>query len=481
MFEIFKKKENYNTEIVIKEEEEQREGADAIKAGVGSATTESARVSTREAAKKFAKPEKYNRSVLDDGAAKRNIKADAFKNNVQVKDPYTGDVLTLTKAEAKMKYGNDWSRHLAEADHKISLESRYKQTKDNPWLSTEDVKASSNSADNLEVVSRKYNNAKRQRSNEQFVNDADYLEKTGVKITEQGKAKAIQSEKAAQKALKRRDRHDAVKNITKTGHEAGLDAAGNAGITAITMSAIMNFVDIFKGEKDVKTALRDTIADGGKAAVTGYAMGGGLTVVSHTLSSSSSTFLKALSNSNVPGQVITGVMLVGDTLKKYATGEISTGDCMLELGEKGLGLIANCQGMAIGQALIPIPVVGAAIGALVGSVLTSQYYNELVNKLKTKKLEHEERLRIIEECNRAAEEQRKFRAEIEAYLEEYFKDYEDCFNEALVDIKLSFQTGDVDGIIGGANQITKKLGGKVNYETVEECKEFLFNGEKDIL
>ena len=42
MFEIFKKKENYNTEIVIKEEEEQREGADAIKAGVGSATTESA-------------------------------------------------------------------------------------------------------------------------------------------------------------------------------------------------------------------------------------------------------------------------------------------------------------------------------------------------------------------------------------------------------------------------------------------------------
>lgn len=481
MFEFLKKRKN--TELVVSEEqEEEKSGSEVdIKTASGFAATETARVSTQAANKKFAKPEKYTRGVLDDGNAKISIKKNAFKNNVQVKDPYTGDVLTLTKAEAKMKYGNAWTKHLAEADHKISLERRYEQTKNNPWLTNDDIKASSNSTDNLEVVSRKFNNAKRKRSNEEFVSDDKYLKKTDVKLSKKGKEKAIESEKMAQTALNKRDRQDAVRNIAKTGHGAGVDAAKNAGITGLTMSGIMNFTAVVKGEKDAKAALKDTIADGGKTAATGYLMGGGLTTVSHTLSNSSSSFLRALSDSNVPGKVITAVMLTGDTLKRYGNGEISTQDCILELGEKGLNLATTGYAMAVGQALIPIPIVGAAIGALVGSALTDRYYNELVNTLKTKQLEHEERLRLIEECKKAVEEHRKFRQELEEYLEVYFKDYEDCFNEALADIKISFQIGDADGVIDGSNRITRKLGGKVNYDTVEECKRFLFDGTTDIL
>lgn len=480
MFDIFKNRKNVEI-IVGDEQEEKNKDKSEIKMGAGFAATESARASTQAAAKKFAKPDKYTRSVLDDGAAKRNIKVDAFKKNVQVKDPYTGDVLTLTKAEAKMKYGSDWTKHLSEADHKISLERRYKQTKDNPWLTNDDIKASSNSSDNLEVVSRKFNNAKRKRSNKDFVSDDEYLKKTDVKLSKKGKQKAIESEKKAQAALKKRDRHDTIKNIAKTGHKAGVAAAKNAGVTGLTMSGIMNLTAVIKGEKDAKDALKETVIDGGKAAATGYLMGGGLTTVSHTLSNSSSTFLKALAGSNVPGNVITAVMLTGDTLKKYSNGEISTQDCILELGEKGLNFATTGYAMAVGQTLIPIPIVGAAIGALVGSTLTSKYYNELVNTLKTKQLEHEERLRIIEECKKATEEHRKFGQELESYLESYFNDYQDCFNEALADIKISFQIGDVDGIIGGANQITRKLGGKVNYDTIEECKHFLFDGATDVL
>lgn len=480
MSEIFKKHENI--EITVGDDQEEKNNDEAgIKIGAGFAATESARISTQAAAKKFAKPDKYTRSVLDDGTAKRNIKVDAFKKNVQVKDPYTGKVLTLTKAEAKMKYGSDWANHLAEADHKVSLERRYEQTKDNPWLTNDDIKASSNSSDNLEIVSRKVNNAKRKRSNKDFVSDDEYLKKTDVKLSKEGKQKAIESEKKALAALNKRDRHAVIKNIAETGHKAGVDAAKNAGLTGLTISGIKNFTDVIKGDKDVEDAVKDIVIDGGKAAAAGYLIGGGLTTVSHTLSNTSSSFLKALSNSNVPGKVVTAVMLIGDTLKRYGNGEISTQDCILELGEKGLNFATTGYSMAVGQALIPIPVVGAAVGALVGSVLTSKYYNELVNKLKTKQHEHEERSRIIEECKKAAEEHRKFRQELESYLEAYFKDYEDCFNEALADIKISFQIGDINGVISGANQITRKLGGKVNYDTVEECKQFLFNGNADVL
>lgn len=475
MFDFLKKKKK-STEIVVAEQQD-----DYVKIGAGFVATESARISTQAAAQKFAKPTKYDRSVLDDGAAKRNIKIDAFKSGVTVKDPYTGDVLTLTKAEAQMKYGDNWTKHLAEADHKISLEKRYEQTKDNLWLTNDDVKASSNSSDNLEVVSRKFNNAKRSRSNEEFVTDDEYLEKTGVKLSIDGKEKAIKSEKATQKTLKKQDFRDSAQNIVKTGHNAGVAAAKNSGTMGLTMSGIMNMTAVIKGEKSAEDAVADTVVDAGKSAATGYVMGGGLTTISHTLSGSSSKFLKALSESNVPGKVITAVVLTGDTLKKYGNGEISTQECLMELGEKGLNFATTGYSMAVGQALIPIPVVGAAVGALVGSMVTSNYYNQLMTTLQTKELEHQERLRIIAECEEATRQVRAFREEMEAYLASYFKEYQDCFDDALATIHTSFQMGDADGVIAGANRITRKLGGKVHYNNMSEFKDFLFDDSTDVL
>lgn len=479
MFDFLKRKKKTTEIVVVEKQEEDRD--DSVKIGTGFAATESARASTQAAAQKFAKPTKYDRSVLDDGAAKRNIKIDAFKFGVTVKDPYTGDVLTLTKAEARMKYGDNWTKHLAEADHKISLEQRYDQTKNNPWLTNDDVKASSNSSDNLEVVSRKFNNAKRSRSNEEFVTDDAYLEKTGVELSEQGKQKAIQSEKAAQKALKKQDFKDSVRNIAQTGHNAGMAAAKNSGTMGLTMSGIMNMTAVIKGEKSAEDAIADTVVDTGKAAATGYVMGGGLTTISHTLSGASSKFLRALSESNVPGKVITAVVLTGDTLKRYGNGEITTQQCLIELGEKGLNFATTGYSMAVGQALIPIPVVGAAVGALVGSMVTSNYYNQLITTLQTRELEHQERLRIMAECERAAQEARAFRAELEAYLSSYFKDYQDCFDDALMTINESFRVGDADGVIAGANKITRKLGGKVHYNNMDEFKDFLFDDSTDVL
>lgn len=137
--------------------------------------------------------------------------------------------------------------------------------------------------------------------------------------------------------------------------------------------------------------------------------------------------------------------------------------------------------MAVGQALIPIPVVGAAVGALVGSMLTSNYYNQLITTLQTKELEHQERLRIIAECERAAQEARAFREELEKYLQSYFREYQDCFDDALATIHTSFQMGDADGVIAGANQITRKLGGNVRYNNMSEFKNYLLDDSTDIL
>lgn len=445
------------------------------KIATGYAVSESAKVSAQKAAVKYARPDSYtgNRSLYDSGSAKRQAKESVFQNGAKVVDSYTGKELVLTKKEAKLRYGENWQQHLAESDHIEPLERIVDESKTNPWLTAEDINQAANSKDNLSVTSRKFNNAKRSRTNEEFVTGEGYLVDKGIALTDKGKQNAITDAENARRKIKQKLEKSSIGNAVKTGHDAGTQAAKNAGGTTATISFIRNACAVVNGEKDARDAVKDTLLDTGKAAATGYVMGNGLVTVSHTLSNTSSKFIQALNKSNVPGKVITAVMATGNTLKRYGMGEITTEECLLELGESGLGMVTTGYSMAVGQALIPIPVVGAAVGAFVGSVMTGKYYHQLVDLLKEKELEHQERLRIIEECNMAAEQARTFQNELEAYLEGYFREYRDCFDSALSEIHFACQTGDIEGIVDGANQITRKLGGKVYYETKDEFDDFL--------
>ena len=477
VFDFIKKKFSGTTDIVVREEAgEDENGATDI--GASYAATTAAQEATRRAAAKFAKPDTYtgNRTLYDSSKAKVNAKTKLFQTGEPVVDPYTGDTLVLRKQEAKLLYGDDWQKHLAESDHVKPLEQIYKDTKRDVWNTTEDIRSAANSEDNIRVASRKFNNPKRSRTNKEYVENEEYLKSKGVSLTEEGKQQAIRDGERAEASINRQLKKSAINNIVKTGHEAGMDGAQNAGITALTMSGIMNIVSVIRGEKSSDEAVADTVRDSGKAAVTGYAMSGGLTVVSHSLSNSSSEFIQGLIASNVPGKVITAVMVTGDTLAKWGNGEITTQECLIELGDKGLNMATMGYSMAVGQALIPIPIVGSAVGALVGSMLTSTYYHNLINTLQTRELEHQERMRIIEECHKAAEQTKAYRKELEAYLEAYFKEYKECFNSAISSMNFAYQCGDADGIIASANDITRKLGGTVQYETVNEYRKFLDSG-----
>lgn len=463
-----------------KDEKDHQTERNAVTAAAGLSATYSAQESTAKAAETFRKPDTYNRELYDNNSAKINAKKNAFANG-KVKDPYTGKSLVSSQDDAKLKYGDKWNEHAAEADHITPLEKIYNDNKNNPWLTNDNIKSIANSEENLEIVSRKINNAKRKRTNEQFFNDDEYLKSEGIKLSDEAKQRGIERGKEAQRINDRKERIATAKNIVHTGHEAGKAAAKSSGEMAGAMSFITNMVAIIKGEKNADEAIADTAKDTGKAVVTSYAMGNGLTTVSHTLSASNSEFLQALSKSNIPGKVITAVMMTGNTIKRFADGEITTNECILELGESGLNFATMGYSMAAGQALIPIPVVGAAVGALVGSVATSKVYHELIGKLQFKQLEHEERMRIIAECEAVAEQCREFRKELEEYLENYFSDYQHCFDSALDTIKSAFYSGDANGVIAGANQITLKLGGQVKYNTVDEFEQFLMDDTVDII
>lgn len=492
MFHFFKKKKK-SVEIVAVEEQDEKKN-DSLKIGAGIAINSSVHTSAAKAQEKYSRPE-YNpqtrKAYYDDPQAHKAAIDRAFSSGKPVEDPYTGAKLVKKQSDAKIQHGENWQSYAAEADHIDPLNQIAKRTKENPFLTTDDIREIGNSEDNFQVLSRKLNQSNktsgkggstqqewaddqtRMQGVAESIESGESIDKVQQRIRDRGKAAEKRNDK---RALQR-----SVKNAASTAHEAGLAGAKDAGVTALTMSSIMNITAVIKGNKTPADAIEDTIIDGGKAAASGYLMGGGLTTTYQVLSGSSSKFLKALTESNVPGKVITGVVIIGDTLKRYGNGEITTQECLIELGEKGLNFVTTGYSMAVGQALIPIPIVGAAVGALVGSMLTSYYYNQLITTLQTKELEHQERLKIIAECEEATRQIRIFREELEVYLATYFKEYQDCFDDAMATIRTSFQIGDANGVIAGANQITRKLGGKVCYNDMTEFKAFLFDDSIDIL
>ena len=497
MFNFFKKKKREDHETypsVLVDEERKSKTASSASIASGVAIDSSVQNSTIQAKIKYTRPE-YNptnrKAYYDDPDAHKAAIDRAFASGETVKDPYTGAELVKKQTDAKMQFGTDWQNHAAEADHIDPLSQIAKRTKKHRFLTANDQKEIGNADDNFQVLSRKLN----QNSTEVGKGGLTQQEWADDPIRMEGVANNIESGesidsvitrirergKTAERRNDRRFRARNFKNAVSTAHEAGKAGAKNAGVTTATMSSILNIIAVIKGEKTAEDAVEDTLKDSGKAALSGYVMGGGLTTLYQSLSGSSSRFIQALTESNVPGKIITTVIVTGSTLKRYGNGEITTQECLIELGEKGLNFATTGYSMAVGQALIPIPIVGAAVGALVGSMLTSNYYNQLVTTLQTKELEHQERLRIIAECERASKEARAFREELESYLQSYFKDYQDCFDEALSMIHNSFKTGDADGVIAGANQITRQLGGNVYYNNMSEFKDYLFDDSTDIL
>ena len=527
---LFGKKKASTQALEMKKEDEERDiqkEKSKTTTAVGLAATESAQGSIRQAAQTFAKPQQYtgNRNLYDSGAAKRAAKMDAFQSGKPVYDPYTGDRLVLTKKEAIQQYGKDWQSHLAEADHVTPLERIHEQTKDNPWLTTEDIRRAANSKENLDVVSRKYNNPKRSCTNSEYVNK-------GIELTPEGKKRAIQRGQESQKALDHQFSTSSIKNAITTTHNAGMQGAKYGGITAATVSSINNLIAVVQGEKTAEEALSDTVKDSGQGAVTGYVMSGGLTFIGHQLSklSNSSPFISNLAASNVPGNVITAVMMTGDVLVRYGQGEITTQELFASLGERGGNFVGSSGGMAVGQFLIPIPIVGGAIGSMIGGSVTSflisnireslenaarerydrlvqemmKYYAEENRRKEVKKLIRVNTVRaaqksletiansgvlkkLVRELKLTLEDEiqtrqivadhllamlclQEYRRELQEYINAYFADCEQCFSEAINIMDTALEMGDYENAMIEVNMITRLFGQK---PVVEDTQDFI--------
>jgi hypothetical protein len=264
-----------------------------------------------------------------------------------------------------------------------------------------------------------------------------------------------------------------AKDIARISHKAGIEQAGYGAAIGGGISIIRNIVAVVKDEKSSDEAALDVIGDAGAGALTSYVTAFSGSSLKGLMQNAKSGTMQTISKTNLPATIAVSVLEMQKTLSKYFRGDIDGAECLEELGEKGSGMLASAMFAVVGQAAIPIPVVGGMVGGMIGYALSSVFYNELTAALKAENFSYERRLRVEAECKEAEFMIREYRKEMEQLVSNYLTDHITLFHSSFDRIKEALYLGDIDGFISGVNRITEGLGRQPQFDTFHEFNKLM--------
>lgn len=266
-------------------------------------------------------------------------------------------------------------------------------------------------------------------------------------------------------------------DIVKTAHQAGLQGAKiGAGVGGV-VSIIKNLVAYVKGEETIQEAGLSVAGETAFSSATGYGGAFAGSALAGSMKNSSHELMRDLSKTNLPGALVSVAITSGAIISRFASGEITGTECLNELGESGTGMVGSALFAAVGQAAIPVPVLGGLIGGMLGYAVASGSYQNLMQALNEAELAKEERTRIEATCAEHIELIRQYRQEMEEIVGAYLSSYMETFHGAFSDMKNALSIGDVDGFIASGNRITESLGQKPLFQNMDELDRLMANAD----
>ncbi|MBD8069744.1 hypothetical protein [Bacillus sp. PS06] len=419
----------------------------------------------------------FDRSKYDDITKRRKYKEEFFDGKKTETDYYTGKILHSNTSAALNKYGRkEYTNHTSDVDHIVPVKTIHNRLKKDPFLSDKDIKEVTNIKQNYRITGSRFNRSKSDDSNISVAFDKG----NGHGLNE--KSKIVGDHIKASASIETVINLRRAQNI---GSEFIEGAKGSLEASAIPLALIgvQNLVKVANGEKEMKEAIKETGEAFAVTAVSGGAIRLTTTALTNTFSNSSTKALQAIGNSNIITQTITISLLVKNSLVSYLNGEINSGQFMEQIGEKGVGMISGIQGALIGQALIPVPVVGAFVGSLLASTVCVEVY-KLANKFKQtyKSLNEfadlESRIDVI--ANSALKEMEKQRNQLKEYIGQEIERWDMVFSAAFDQMVISALNDDVNGVATAFDKILSVFGEDVSFTTYEEFNDF-FMDETPIL
>lgn len=271
---------------------------------------------------------------------------------------------------------------------------------------------------------------------------------------------------------------ETTKDVLKTANRAGLEQLGTGAIIGGVVATAQSLVHIINGEQEPSEAVGEVakgMAVGGGAA---YAMTAAGTIIKGSMQSMSNQTVQALSKTNLPAMIATGVYQIGRSFYRFAKGEIDAVELAVELGEKGVGAMASSWGAAVGT--LVLPGIGTVVGSIVGYMASSMIYQGALQAFEDERLSWENRDKIHAYVESAKAQLEQETEAIERYYVNLYARRKQVFRSELQQVRRASMRDDFNAFAAGLQQIVGEFGDNLQFHTFKEFDEFM-NDENSVL
>ncbi|GAA9282063.1 hypothetical protein TH0227_09830 [Helicobacter pylori] len=197
------------------------------------------------------------------------------------------------------------------------------------------------------------------------------------------------------------------------------------------------------------------------------------------MQSSANKIIQSLGKGSAPAMIVVAGVASCKVFIDYCRRKINETELLKRLVRANTTLISSGAMAVAGQALIPIPVVGALIGGFVGAVLSETCFNALLKAREEAKLARQRRIETEKECREIIGLLEAYQNKFNEVFEQYFYETTKFFNQSFDELERALCAGDADLAIAANNKIQERLGQKPLSNNKQELWE-LITSNKDI-
>lgn len=264
-----------------------------------------------------------------------------------------------------------------------------------------------------------------------------------------------------------------------SGHKAGKTGAMVAG----GMSAVNSLLRLARGDADAGEVAAQVVVESAKGYVVGYAN----TAISKGIPHAAIKFgmtesaAKVLTKSNAHLAIAAGVVQSSKSIGHYLRGKIDGAQMMDEIGHTAItGASAFYYG-ALGQAIIPVPVLGAFVGSTVGYFVGNMLHQSglvALGESAVARVARERREHIRDMCMTAIPLMRSHRLELESLIEEHFAQRRRMLINAFDGLENALIEWDADEYTAQLERVNRAFGKSLPFGTLEEFNEMMADDDR---
>ncbi|GAA7273509.1 hypothetical protein HpM004_05590 [Helicobacter pylori] len=270
-----------------------------------------------------------------------------------------------------------------------------------------------------------------------------------------------------------------AKDVANLSHQEGMNAMQTGAFVGGVVSCVTNIYECIANGKDPIKAIKHTALATLKGGALSYGSAFASSSLGGWMQSSANKVIQSLGKGSIPTIIVSVVATNATILGRYISGKIEGTELLKRLGKANATLISSGAMAVAGQALIPIPVVGALIGGLVGATLSETCLNALLKAREEAKLARQRRIEIEKECREFIKLLEIYQNQFKEVFERYFHETTKFFNQNFDELERVLYAGDADLAIGVNNKIQERLGQKPLFNNTQEFWE-LITSNKDI-